>query len=102
MGVLIDLALKAKLALESRATTESLSGGSTPDSEVEARRQRVMAMLADHPEERYAVLTDTQSDPEAVLLTLAIRGHGTCELRIVREKWDGVLFLEMLERHTIH
>lgn len=35
---------------------------------------------------------------------LAIRGKATCELRIPREKCDGVLFLDLLERHgaTLH
>lgn len=69
--------------------------------EAEARRQRLLAMLAEHPEARYAVLTDTQIDPEAVLLTLAIRGRATCEFQIPREKWDGVLFLELLDRHSL-
>ena len=51
-----------------------------PDPAAEARRQRVLAILDAHPDTRYAVLTDTQADPEAVLLTLAIRGQATCEL----------------------
>lgn len=74
------------------------------DPAAEARRQQVLGMLANNPEARYAALTDMQSDPEAVLLTLAVRGRATCDLRIPREKWDGVLFLELLERHcgTIH
>ena len=41
--------------------------------QIEAHRSRVLAMLAGNP-----------------------------ALRIPREKWDRVLFLEMLERHTIH
>lgn len=82
-----------------KATSEPLS-----DPAAEARRNRVLSMLAEHPEARYAALTDMQADPQAVLLTLAIRDQATCELRIPREKWDGVLFLELLERHsaTIH
>jgi len=74
------------------------------DPATETRRQRVLAMLAERPGIRYAALTDATADPEAVLLTLAIRDRATCELRIPREKWDGVLFLDLLERHsgTIH
>jgi len=70
-----------------------------PDPGAEARRSRVLAMLVEHPEARYASVSDFQSDPDAVILALAIRGRATCELRIPREKWDGVLFLELLERH---
>ncbi len=71
---------------------------------MEARRQRVLAILAENPGDQRAYITDTGADPEAVILTLAIRGQATCELEIPREKWDGVLFLELLERHfaTVH
>ncbi len=71
-----------------------------PDPAAEARRQRVLAMLAQHPGTRYAVLTDTEADPEAVLLTLAIRGRATCELAIPRAKYDPFLLLDLIERHT--
>ena len=65
----------------------------------QARRQRVLAMLDANPTARYALLTDMQADPEAVLLTLAIRGRATCELRIPRDRYDGVLLLDLIERH---
>ena len=75
-----------------------------PDAQAEARRRRVLEMLAQNPTARYAVLTDTQADPEAVLLTLAIRGRATCELRIPRAKYDPFLLLALIERHggTVH
>lgn len=80
------------------------SDDSLPDPAAEARRQRVLAMLAERPEIRYAALTDSKTDSEAVLFTLAIRGKATCELRIPREKYDGVLLLDLIERHggTVH
>jgi len=70
----------------------------------EARLQKVLSMLDANPDARYAAVTDLRDDPGAVLLTLAIRGVATCEFRIPREKWDGVLFLDLLDRHggTIH
>ncbi len=76
----------------------------TADRAVEARRQRVLAMLAERPEARYALLTDTTADPEAVIVALAIRGRATCELRIPREKYDPFLLLHLIERHgaTVH
>lgn len=75
-----------------------------PDPVAEARRQRVLAMLAERPGVRYAVLTDSHADQEAVLLTLAIRDVGTCELAIPRAKYDGVLLLDLIEQHggTVH
>ncbi len=82
----------------------ALSAHTLGDSAAEARRRRLLAMLDAQPGARYAVLTDTQADPEAVIVALAIRGRATCELRVPREKWDGVLFLELLDRHsgTVH
>jgi hypothetical protein len=79
--------------------TLSSDDDALPDAAAEARRQRVLARLAERPGIRYAVLTDTEADPEAVILALAIRGIATCELRIPREKYDPFLLLELIERH---
>jgi hypothetical protein len=70
----------------------------------ESRRQRVLAMLTDHPEARYAVLTHDPGKPEPVILTLAIRGQATCELRIPRDRYDPFLLLDLIECHgaTLH
>ena len=54
------------------------------DPAIEARRQRVLTMLAERPGTRYAVLTDTEADQNAVMLALAVRDVGTCELPIPR------------------
>ena len=73
-----------------------------PDPAMEARRQRVLAMLAANPSARYALVTDAEADP--VILALAIRGRATCELYIPRDKYDPFLLLELIERHggTVH
>lgn len=75
-----------------------------PDPAAEARRQRVLAMLEAYPEARYATLTDLESDPETVILALAIRGQASCELRIPRDLYDPFLLLDLIERHcgTVH
>ena len=75
-----------------------------PDSPSGARRQRVLAMLADHPTATYAVLTDTAAARQAVLFTLAIRGGATCEFRIPLEKNDPCLLLDLIGQHgaTVH
>ena len=61
-------------------------------------------MLDANPGARYAVVTDTQTDPDAVIVVMAIRGRATCELRIPRDRYDGVLLLDLIERHgaTVH
>lgn len=76
-----------------------------PESAAESRRQRVLALLAERPGIRYAVITDTDAHPDAVILALAIRGAMpdgstvTGELAIPREKYDPFLLLELIERH---
>ena len=79
-------------------------GDALPDPAAEARRQRVLAMLAANPGARYALVTDTEGDPEAVILALAIRGRATCELRIPRDRYDPFLLLDLLDKHgaTVH
>lgn len=74
------------------------------DPAAEARRQRVLAMLAKRPGVRYAVLTDSKADPNAVILTLAIRGKAACELRIPCNRYDSFLLLDLLDKHgaTVH
>jgi len=75
-----------------------------PDNAMEARRERVLAMLAENPSAYRALVTDAETDPEAVILALAIRGRATFELRIPRAKYDAFLLLDLIERHggTVH
>jgi hypothetical protein len=65
----------------------------------ETRRQRAIGLLEANPDARYGVVTDLEAVSGHVLLTLAIKGKGTIELVIPAEKWDGTLFLDLLERH---
>ena len=75
-----------------------------PDPAAMTRRHEVLSMLAENRGITYAALTDSKSDPHAVLLTLAIRGRATCEMRIPRDKYDPFLLLTLIERHgaTVH
>lgn len=70
------------------------------DPAMEARRQRMLAMLRENPDITYALVTDTESDPDAVIVALAIRGRATCELLIPRDRYDGVLLLDLIEKHS--
>jgi hypothetical protein len=74
------------------------------DPAIEARRQRVLAMLEASPGSRYAVLTDLDAAPGVVVVVLAIRGRASCELHIPRDKYDGVLLLDLIEKYgvTVH
>ena len=85
-------------------TAREATGEPIPGPAMEARRQRVLAMLRDSPTITYAVVTDTDSDPDAVIVAMAIRGKASFELLIPRAKWDGVLFIDLLDKHcgTVH
>ena len=116
MGRLLDIARQAADERTAAASTNAVTmqncviplvadqGDALPDHAAEARRLRVLKLLAANPSARYAVVTDSEGDPEGILLTLAIRGRATCELRIPRDRYDGALLLDLLERHggTVH
>lgn len=105
----------AKAANDGRARGEPLAGlaalalanpaeakpESLLDPAAEGRRQRVLAMLADNPALRLAVVCDGQGDP--VPVAVAIRDKGTCEVLIPAARFDPFALLELVERHaTIH
>ena len=105
----------AKAANNGRARGESLAGLATfalanpteakteslPDPAAEGRRQRVLAMLADNPALRLAVVCDGQGDP--VPVAVAIRDKGTCEVLIPAARFNPFALIELVERHaTIH
>ena len=81
------------------AGNEEHDASALPDLDMEARRQRVLAMLAERPGIRYAVVVDNP-DADPVIVTLAVRGRASCELRIPRAKYDPWLLLELLEKHS--
>lgn len=106
-GEAIRAAPKSALTDEARALIRehkseilaALAAAPLPDLAAEARRQRVLAMLAERPGIRYAVVVDNP-DTDPVILALAIQGVGTCELRIPRAKYDPFLLLDLIERHS--
>ena len=88
----------ARIATVAVANPTSPKTAPMPDPAAETRRQRVLAMLAERPGTRYAVLVDN-SDTDPVLLTLAIRGQTTCELAIPAAQFNPFELLAMLDRH---
>ena len=64
------------------------------------RIERMVAKLDDNPGLRYAIEPHTEADPEVVILTVAIRGKGACELRIPKSNYDAFALLELVEKHT--
>jgi len=67
---------------------------------IEARRQRVIALLQADPERRMAVITDIDSEPDHVIVTVGIRDQATADLAIPRSRYDGIRVLELIQLHT--
>jgi hypothetical protein len=72
----------------------------TPMTPADARIGKVLAKLQADPGLRFAVEAHIDADPDAVILTLAIRDKAACELRIPREKYDPFLLLELIQSHS--
>jgi hypothetical protein len=56
------------------------------DRRAEKQRREVLSLLAEHPGITYAMTSDTDLEPDAVIVTLAIRGKATCELRVPKDR----------------
>lgn len=70
------------------------------ETPADKRMAKVIDKLQADPELRYAIETHIEVEPEAVILTLAIRGKGACELRIPKSRYDAFTLLELVEKHT--
>lgn len=67
----------------------------------EARQQKVLSILAENPNTQRAFVTDTESDPNNVILAFAIKDQYTFEMMIPREKYDAFLLLELIEKTQV-
>jgi len=66
------------------------------DPDVERRRNRALAILADEPERHIAVVAEP-GDPAHV--TVAIRGVGVGDLEIPAERYDGFALLALMQQY---
>jgi hypothetical protein len=78
--------------------------GRLPDA-AEARRQRVLAMLAEAPGRRYAVVTDDadRAYTGCVVIGIGIRQDDgsifTADIITSADRYDGCRLLELVEQH---
>lgn len=98
-------------ALETwRAIARQHGIGMDTDARAEARRQRVLAMLAERPGIRYALVSDPDDPayPELVVLAVGLRKEDgatyTFEMLVPHDRYDPFLLMELVERHggTLH
>lgn len=67
-----------------------------PAPGLEDRRRVVLDRLADDPAARAAWLCTDDGESDPVLLTLAIRGKGSCELAIPRARFDAFALPQLI------
>ncbi|MBS0498171.1 MAG: hypothetical protein JSR51_11060 [Proteobacteria bacterium] len=60
------------------------------------RREKVLQILSVNPRTKRAIITDLDSDPYSVILTIAIRGVAISEMFIPKCKYDGLALLELI------
>ena len=84
------------------ALQEAVNDDTLSDPAMEARRRRVLAMLAANPGLRLAVVCDGEGDPVSV--AVAIRDKGTCEVLIPAARFDPFALIELVGRPggTLH
>ncbi len=89
----------SKLAIEPGADRISPDAHPFSDSAAEPRRQCVMAILRGQPHLQTAMLTDTEAERDAVIVTLALCGRATGELRIPRVNYRPLALMKLFHRH---
>jgi len=67
----------------------------------EERRLKVLAMLEENPDSQRAIITDLDSDPDNVILTIAIRDVATFEMQVPKDKYDAFVLLELIEKGSV-
>ena len=67
----------------------------------EERRLKVLAILAENPDSQRAIITDLDSDPDDVILTIALRNVATFEMQIPKHKYDGFMMLELIKKGSV-
>jgi hypothetical protein len=96
-----DPALRAECLDRCRQDPEALAyylerAREVPDEAGSAVRARLLTDLEANPDLVRAVeVIDPDADPVRVIV--AVRGAGTCELQIARDRWDPFLFLRLIE-----
>lgn len=65
----------------------------------DCRLVKVNALLESNPDSLRAVYTDMQSNLTNVILTIAIRGKASCEMRIPKARYNPFQLLDLIEKY---
>jgi len=67
----------------------------------ESRRLKALSILEERPDSQRAFITDLDSDPDDVILTIAIRNQYTFEMQVPKRHYDPFLMLEIIEKGSL-
>jgi len=67
----------------------------------ESRRQKVLNMLIEKPESKRAYVTDATTDPDNVIITIAIRDLATFEMLIPKDRYDPFMLMELINEGVV-
>jgi hypothetical protein len=90
-----ELTLKA---LRLTAWTLVLAHHGLPDRRADQRRREGLSLLAQAADIDRAMISIDDAEPDAALVTLAIKGKATCELRVPKARDDGFALVAFLGR----
>lgn len=82
---------------DARATLES-EVAQMPTPGMAERRREVLDRLAADPDLNVAWTLDDRAETDPVVLTLAVRGAGCCEMAIPREKFDALELPQLIAK----
>jgi len=82
------------------AKPAEVGAGDTARTPADDRMEHEADKLRGNPGLIYAMTAHDDIEPDAVILTLAIRDKAACELRIPKSRYDAFALLELIEKHT--
>ncbi|MGH8729783.1 MAG: hypothetical protein ACREV9_16875 [Burkholderiales bacterium] len=91
---------EAKLGSDAQATRVCAAGAASNFRAADERRKKVLDMLDASRGLRYALVSCAASNRNDMLLSLAIRELGTCELAIPRTKYNAFKVLEIVSMYA--
>ncbi len=86
----------ARLATLSLANLSESANRSPADERIE----KMIAKLDGDSDLIYVMQTHDEVEHDVVIMTVAIRGKGACELRIPKSRYDGFALMDLIEKHT--
>lgn len=87
----------AKVASVAVAKHESAKVILHADIKLEERRKKILSILAVNPDSQRAISSDLASDPDNVILTIAIRDQYSFEMLISKDRYDAFSLLELMQ-----